>query len=88
MLHVLSPAHAGLDDEWDGYDMYDMEAGSGDEGRRRIAIDDIIAEAADPVSTRPVCSHAVLLTCVRADCTLTPACVRPHHPPSPPPPVL
>ena len=38
VLHVLSPAHAGLDDEWDGYDMYDMDAGSGEEGRRRAAI--------------------------------------------------
>ena len=75
MLHVLSPAHAGLDDEWDGYEMYGMDAGSGEEGRRRAAIaaelrpvsptdcaafdiDQIIADAADPVSPRlppPVC---------------------------------
>ena len=75
VLLVLSPAHAGLDDEWDGYDMYDMDAGSGEEGRRRAAIaaelrpvgptdcaafdiDQIIADAADPVSPRlppPVC---------------------------------
>ena len=67
--------YAVQDDEWDGYDMYDMDAGSGEEGRRRAAIaaeqrprsptdwagfdiDQIIADAADPVSPRlppPVC---------------------------------
>ena len=30
--------YAVQDDEWDGYDMYDMDAGSGEEGRRRAAI--------------------------------------------------
>ena len=51
------------DGEWDGYEMYDMDAGSGDEGRRRAAFDDnIAAQVRGPVCP-PAPSSAAQFAC-------------------------
>jgi hypothetical protein len=87
------------DGEWDGYEMYDMDAGSGDEGRRRAAFDDnIAAQVRGPVCPPAPSSAAQFACCplefrVRvsyAPCRMHRA-VSPNracHPPPPPPPVM
>ena len=103
LVFVLVQAKHGVEDEeWDGYAMYDMDAGSGEEGRRRAAIaaelrpvsptdwaafdiDQIIADAADPVSPPPVPS---VCACEIHPHPSSTACVRQHPPPPRPTPVL
>ena len=83
------------DGEWDGYEMYDMDAGSGDEGRRRAAFDDnIAAQVRGPVCP-PAPSSAAQFACwplefrvrvsyapCHAPCRIVKSCVSPAAAPS------
>ena len=84
------------DGEWDGYEMYEMDAGSGDEGRRRAAFDDnIAAQVRGPVCP-PAPSSAAQFACCplefrvrvsyapcHAPCRIVKSCVSPAAAPSP-----
>jgi hypothetical protein len=76
-LHVVLTCQDG---EWDGYEMYDMDAGSGDEGRRRAAFDDnIAAQVRGPVCPPAPSSAAQFACCPLEFRVRAVACVSSHR---------